>query len=68
MHGIIGNLARNYSKERHGDAYTEKALSVAYFIQDEDWSLKVLEAVHLLNTEENCSSLVLLPNPGTYIW
>ena len=71
IHGIIGNRVRSYSKQGYGDesfAYHEKGLSVAYFIQDEDWSLKALEAVNLLNTEENSSPLVLLPNPGTYIF
>lgn len=70
IHGIIGNRVRSYSKQGYGDesfAYHEKGLSVAYFIQDEDWSLKALEAVNLLNTEEDSSPLVLLPNPGDSI-
>lgn len=45
--------------------YAGKALKVAFFLEDEDWALKAMEAAGLIGSEEgNSSSVLFLPNPG----
>lgn len=47
--------------------YAGKALKVAFFIEDEDWALKAMEAAGLIGSEEgNSSSVLFLPNPGVH--